>query len=88
VQDLPIVIESLKPGDLPEGIEAQAHDFFKPQPVKGANAYYLAAVLHDWPDKQALQILGQIREAMRKKSVVLINENALPERGVPLMARR
>lgn len=86
VQDLQVVVDSIKPGDLPAGIEAQGHDFFTEQPVKRAKAYYLAAVLHDWPDKQALQILGRIKEAMGKESVVLINENCLPERGVSLMA--
>ena len=48
VQDLPIVADSIK--DLPSGISAMKHDFFAPQPIKNAKAYYLRAVLHDWPD--------------------------------------
>jgi hypothetical protein len=86
VQDLPVVVESIKPGDLPEGVEAMGVDFFKAQPVKGAKAYYLRAVLHDWPDKQASQILERIREAMSEDSVVLVNEVAIPEHGVSLLA--
>ena len=82
LEDLPIVIEDVK--NLPEGIEAISHDFFTPQPVKGAKAYYLRTVLHDWPDKQARQILGHIRASMTKDSVLLINENTLPEAHVPL----
>lgn len=85
VQDLPVVIESLKKGDLPEGIEAQGHNFFDLQPVKGAKLYCLRAVLHDWPDKQALQILANIKEAMDKESLLLINEAVIPERGVELL---
>lgn len=34
LQDLPVVIESLKPEELP-GIEPMKHDIFTPQPVKG-----------------------------------------------------
>lgn len=86
VQDLPVVVDSIKPGDLPEGVEAMGVDFFKEQPVKGAKAYYLRAVLHDWPDKQASQILGRIREAMSEESLVLVNEVAILEYGVSLLA--
>lgn len=60
------------------------HDFFAPQPIKGAKAYYLANVVHDWPDKQALQMLGNIREAMDSESILLISENTLLEENVPL----
>lgn len=82
VQDIPVVIDSIK--ELPEGITATKHDFFKPQPVKGAKAYYLGHVLHDWPDKQAHVILDKIREAMGPESVLLINESILPGSKVPL----
>ena len=82
VQDLPVVIDDVK--ELSPGIEAMKHDFFKPQPVENAKAYYLRGVLHDWPDKQAREILGNIRGAMSKHSILLLNENALPEDNVPL----
>ena len=58
VQDIPVVINSIK--ELPNGIEAMPHDFFAPQPIRGAKTYYLANVLHDWPDKQARVILKSI----------------------------
>ncbi|APA05649.1 hypothetical protein sscle_01g004190 [Sclerotinia sclerotiorum 1980 UF-70] len=82
VQDIPVVISGIAPGSLPEGIEAQPHDFFKPQPVQNAKAYFLANVLHDWPDKQASIILEQIRDAMGKDSMLLINENLMKEENV------
>ena len=82
VQDIPVVIDDVK--DLPAGVEAMGYDFFQPQPVKGAKAYYLRTVLHDWPDKEALQILSIVKSAMAPDSVLLINENALPETNVPL----
>ena len=82
VQDLPVVIDDIK--DLPYGIEAMKHNFFTPQPIKNARAYYLRTVLHDWPDKQARDIPTNIRLAMSKQSIIPINENALPEDDVPL----
>ena len=82
LQDLPIVIDDVK--DLPVGCEAMAHDFFMPQPVKGAKAYFLRFVLHDWPDKQAKQILQNVRDAMDGDSVLLISEGTMPESNVSL----
>ncbi len=84
VQDLPGVVESIV--DLPAGIQAMPYDFFKPQPVKGARAYYLRAVLHDWPDKQSLQILGRVKDAMAKDSILLINEVLLPDSNVSMLS--
>lgn len=41
VQDLPFTIEKLDQSELQkEGFEAMPHDFFKPQPVKGAKFYH------------------------------------------------
>ena len=84
VEDLPIVAAEAK--NLPAGIEAVGHDFFEPQPSSLANAraYYLRTVLHDWPDKQAKVILEQVRAVMAKDSILLINENAIPDSNVPL----
>ncbi|KAJ5586919.1 uncharacterized protein N7459_002684 [Penicillium hispanicum] len=82
LQDLPAVIEGIQ--DLPAGLEAQSHDFFQPQPVRNAKVYFMRTVLHDWPDKQAAQILGRVRDAMSQESIVLISETILPESGVLL----
>jgi len=81
LQDLPVVINDIK--ELDTSIERTTHDFFKEQPVKGAKAYYLRTVLHDWADKQAIEILKNIRDAMSADSILLLNENFLPEQGVP-----
>ncbi|KAF2108462.1 S-adenosyl-L-methionine-dependent methyltransferase [Lophiotrema nucula] len=86
VEDLPAVTAEIK--DLPDGIEALGHSFLDPQPasISNAKAYYLRTVLHDWPDKQALVILKHIRNIMSKDSILLINENAMPDTNVPLYA--
>lgn len=80
LQDLSFVIDLVK--DLPSGIDAMEHDFFAPQPVKGAKAYYMHSVLHDWPDKQSRQILSNIKDAMGPESLLLICETVQPETGV------
>ena len=82
LQDLPAVIQGVQ--DLAPGIEAQCHDFFEVQPVRNAKVYYMRTVLHDWPDRQAVQILGRIRDAMDHASILLISETMLPDTGVPL----
>lgn len=82
LQDLPVVIDQVT--ELGAEIDAMKYDFFTPQPVKGARAYYMRTVLHDWPDKQARAILENIREAMDPDSMLLLNENNLPESNVTL----
>lgn len=83
-EDLTIVVDAAK--DTPAGITGVGHDFFKPQPdaVKGAKAFYLRTVLHDWPDKQAATIIKHIKDVMAEDSILLINENVLPEQGASL----
>lgn len=84
LQDLPVVLGDIK--ELHPGIETMPHDFFKEQPTKGARAYFMRNVLHDWPDKQASLILKSIGDAMGPSSMLLIDENVLPESGVSLFS--
>ena len=72
--------------DIGNGIDVQVHNFFDEQPVKGAKAYYLRTVIHDWPDKQAVEILSRLREAMAPSSLLLIHEKVMPETNIPWMA--
>ena len=75
VQDLPAVIEEANKKNPDATIEFQDHDFFTPQPIKGARAYLLHFVLHDWPDEKALEILSHLKDAMRKNySKLLVAE--------------
>jgi hypothetical protein len=82
LEDLPQVVD--KAVDVPSSIIKVGHDFFTPQPdvVKGAKAYYVRMVLHDWPEKQAVKILSNIVDVMASDSVILIHESILPETGV------
>ncbi|KAK5175023.1 uncharacterized protein LTR77_000159 [Saxophila tyrrhenica] len=82
LEDLPAVVEQIKPGQIDARVEPVSCDFFAENPVKGARAYYMHSVLHDWPDAQSLAILSRIKEAMRPGySKLLINENCIPDVG-------
>lgn len=80
LQDLPGVIEGISnktsmcqmTTTAGAKIERMDHDFFTPQPVKGANVYIVARNLHDWPDKEALKILKHIQAAMNEQSTLII----------------
>ncbi|MCJ1433696.1 hypothetical protein MMC27_003060 [Xylographa pallens] len=77
LQDLPGTISNLKEK---EGVRYMAHDFFTPQPIKGARAYYTHFVLHDWPDEKCREILRELMSAMKPGySKLILNESILPD---------
>ncbi|KAF2490471.1 S-adenosyl-L-methionine-dependent methyltransferase [Lophium mytilinum] len=79
LQDLPGPIAQ---ANLPAGIEKVEYDFFTPQPVKEASAYYFHQVLHDWPDDKCREILkNQIPAMKRGHSKILIDDIVIPDRG-------
>lgn len=89
LQDLPEIIsvaEAQIKGTPKEGvIVPMSHDFFTPQPVKDARAYFMHAVLHDWPDDKATLLLQNTREAMKKGySKLFVYDIVLPERGTSI----
>ena len=61
------------------------HDFFTPQPVIGARAYFLHSILHNWPDEKARDVLTNLKPAMRKGySKVLIMDIVLSDESQAL----
>ena len=97
VQDLPANAESGRkaaaeslPADVASRLTFQGHDFTHPQPVRGADAYLLRMILHDWPDEKAVQILKSIVAAMdRTVSRLLVMDTVLPKPGsVPVSVER
>lgn len=80
LQELPKVISDTIIGT-EAGVRAMDHDFFTPQPIHGARAYFLHSILHDWPDDKAGLILDNLRPALTPGySKLLINENVVPAR--------
>ncbi|CAJ2502620.1 Uu.00g100140.m01.CDS01 [Anthostomella pinea] len=79
LQDLPDILKNVESGDN-AAITIQPHDFFTPEPVKGARAYFMHNVLHDWPDATAKRIIENIAGAMEKGySKLLVHESLVTD---------
>lgn len=79
LQDLP---QTLQHAIKNPGVEVMAQNFFEPQAIKGARAYYLRNIIHDWPDEKAVEILTNLKNVMAPDSVILIDEMSLPSEDV------
>ncbi|KUI74029.1 Demethylsterigmatocystin 6-O-methyltransferase [Cytospora mali] len=75
LEDLPqVVARSESP------VNKLGHDFFTPQPIKGARAYYMHGVLHDWSDEPARKILEMQTGALTPGySTLLIHDHIAAE---------
>lgn len=78
------------PAEIGSRITFQGHDFSQAQPLRGADAYLLRMILHDWPNDDAVAILKNIVAAMDKPgSRLLIMDTVLPAPGsVPVSVER
>ncbi|KAH8585512.1 putative O-methyltransferase [Bisporella sp. PMI_857] len=84
VQDEKLILEAGRdegiPEEVKERVEFMPHDFFQPQPVKGADVYLFRFILHDHTDMNCIKILSQIIDAMDpEKSRILIDDAVVPE---------
>ena len=62
-------------------------DFFEHVP-KGADAYVLKSIIHDWNDEQSIRILKNCRKAMGRKGTLLLVERVLPQVLRPTLEHR
>ena len=88
VQDLPETIANAQKSfsalqsAVKDRIRFMAHDFFQPQPLVDADVFLLRMIIHDWPDIQALTILRNLRQMLRKaKARIIIMDTVLPQPG-------
>ncbi|KAG6354278.1 hypothetical protein INS49_004883 [Diaporthe citri] len=84
VQDISPLQLSHDQEDLEGRVTFQQHNFFSPQPVHDASAFFLRQVLHNHNDTDSLKILRALVPALEKcgpKTPVLINDVILPESG-------
>ncbi|KAL4787895.1 S-adenosyl-L-methionine-dependent methyltransferase [Aspergillus varians] len=79
VQDMAVVLPAIIPC---EGVEGMEHDFFQPQPIKGAKFYFLSNIIHDYPDEKCIVILKNIVSALGPDSTILIKDIVLPNFGI------
>lgn len=82
-----VMADSSNDHNVQQPFVAQAHDFFTPQPIKGARAYSLHSILHDWSDEDGVKILENLAPALKKGySRVLLNEIVVNEARPSLAA--
>ncbi|KDQ18302.1 hypothetical protein BOTBODRAFT_28716 [Botryobasidium botryosum FD-172 SS1] len=63
------------PGALESGdVRLEVHDFFEPQPTRGADVYHLRQIMHDWSDLYAVKILKRLREAATPSTRLVIRD--------------
>lgn len=75
LQDREAVVQDVLASGDTRGFEVQKHDFFTPQPVIGARAYYLHSVLHNWSDEDCVSVLKNLVPALvMGYSRVLVHE--------------
>ncbi|RYP42261.1 hypothetical protein DL767_000425 [Monosporascus sp. MG133] len=86
VEDLPrvrpVFEESVPPG-LRDRVSFRGHDFFDPQPERGADVYVFKKVLHDWPDESVVHILRAQVPALRPGARLLVVEHVVDRAGLP-----
>lgn len=84
--DLPHVIERaaerVAAAGLANRCQLVAGSFFESVP-KGADAYVLRHIIHDWEEEKALTILRNCHRAMSSKSKLLIIESIIPAGNEP-----
>jgi hypothetical protein len=88
--DVPTVVagidDELAAAEVVGRCEVVSGDFFDSVP-DGADAYLLSAIIHDWDDDQAVQILRTCRAAMTDRACVLLAEIVLPGGPAPSMGK-
>lgn len=80
LQDLPETIAQVDQSAM-EGIELQAYDFFTPQPIPRARAYFWRWIVHDWDDDNTRKFLSNTVKVMDQDSRLLLEEFVLPDTG-------
>ena len=88
--DLPHVVEGAEPFLTAAGVADRCArvggDFFAEMP-KGADAYVLSQILHDWDDERSVAILRQVRRVMPDHGKLLVVELVLPEGNDPFLGK-
>lgn len=73
-------VDSSCPSGLPPGVEYLTGDFFKSIP-SGFDTYLFQKIIHDWGDKEAVQILTQCGRVIEKTGKLILIESVIREGG-------
>lgn len=86
VFDAPYVVEktniAISENNLDDKCDAQGGDFFEFVPA-GADAYIMKYILHDWHENDAIRLLRNCANAMKKGSKLLAVDAVIPENSDP-----
>lgn len=86
-EHLPAVVTTHIREEIDPRIRKVAHDFFQPQPVVGARAYFFHAVPHDWPDADVQRMFAEIKKVMTPGySKLIVYEVVMPAQGASTLA--
>jgi len=83
VADAPALLEK---SGVADRVTIESGNFFESVPA-GGDAYIVSHIIHDWNEDQCLTILGNIRNAMKPDSSLLIVEFVLPEGDTPHLGK-
>jgi hypothetical protein len=78
--------EDLSDAEVLDRCKVVSGDFFDSVP-QGGDAYLLSAIIHDWSDDHAVEILSTCRAAMADNACMLLVEIVLPEGASPSMGK-
>ena len=78
VQDLPKTIEQAPAVPKDVNMKLMVHDFFDPQPVKGAKVYMFRWILHNWSETYAIKVLQALIPALENGTRILIVDVVVP----------
>lgn len=83
IQDIPGTVElgrKLLPEEFKGRIEFAIHDFYSEQTIKGADAYFMRFILHNYSDQYCSKILQGLVPAMKEGAKVLVYEVVLSDK--------
>ena len=74
------------PDDLKDRVQFISHSFFDALPAssEGADLYLLRHILHDWPERECIQILQALTSNMKAGARILVAEQVLAPVGALL----
>ncbi|KAF1963893.1 S-adenosyl-L-methionine-dependent methyltransferase [Bimuria novae-zelandiae CBS 107.79] len=84
VQDHPVLEKQAQdaiPVELKQRVSFMAHDFFKDQPVHGADVYHFRWIFHDWPDKYCTRLLQALIPALKSGARIIVSDFVVPASG-------
>ena len=76
--------ESLWTGSLKDRIQFKQHDYYQPQPIRDAGAFFIRQVVHNLNDSQFIKLLQATVPALEEcasETPLLINDTVLPDPG-------